>query len=289
VARVLPHLLLVFAALLFSTGGAAIKGTALGPFEVAGYRSGIAALTLLVLVREARATWDRRMLFASVSFAATMLLFVLANRETTAASTVFLQATAPVWIIILGPRLLGERATARDLWLLLVMGVGFALLLAAPSVAQQTAPRPLLGNVLGALAGLTWGATLVGLRRLGRAGQSGVPAVVLGNALAFALAFPFALGEGGLATAERGDVLALLWLGVFQVGVAYVCLGTALKHVTALEAGLLLLLEPVLSPVWAWLAHGERPGGWTLAGGAVVMLGLTLRAFGRPAPPPEPG
>jgi drug/metabolite transporter (DMT)-like permease len=89
-----------------------------------------------------------------------------------------------------------------------------------------------------------------------------------GNGFAAALCLPMALP---VTSATPTDFGILTYLGVFQIGVAYVMLLAGLSHVRALEASLLLLLEPVLNPVWAWLAQGERPGPWALAGGALIL------------------
>jgi DME family drug/metabolite transporter len=73
----------------------------------------------------------------------------------------------------------------------------------------------------------------------------------------------------------HGDWLTIAYLGVFQIGAAYLLLTAGVRHVTALEASVLLLLEPALNPVWAWLVHGETPGPWAIAGG-ILILGATI-------------
>jgi drug/metabolite transporter (DMT)-like permease len=80
------------------------------------------------------------------------------------------------------------------------------------------------------------------------------------------------------------DWLIVGYLGVFQIGLAYVWLTIGVRRVPALEASLLLLLEPVLNAVWAWLVHGERPGPWSLAGCLVILLATSARAFRRDPP-----
>jgi drug/metabolite transporter (DMT)-like permease len=264
--------LLVAAAALFSTGGAAIKLCALAPWQVACLRSSVAAAVLFALMPGAGRGWSLGTLLVGASFAATMLLFVLANRLTTAASTTFLQSTAPLYVLLLAPWLLGERLTRADALTLAAMALGLTGLLLDPPDDQATAPRPELGNALAALAGLSWALTMIGLRGLTRAGRSPDAAVVAGSVIAALVALPFALP---LALPSTSDWAVVLWLGTFQIGLAYVCMGRGLRQVSAMQASLLLLVEPVLAPVWAWIVHGERVGAWTLAGGALI-LGATL-------------
>jgi drug/metabolite transporter, DME family len=117
----------------------------------------------------------------------------------------------------------------------------------------------------------------VGLRWLNRGGGDAAPAaVVLGNLVAFAVCAPLVLPLGEVS---GRDWLVLAYLGVFQIGLGYALMITALRHVGALEAALLMFIEPVLSPCWAWLLHGERPGRWSIAGGLVILAGTTLHAW----------
>ncbi len=164
------------------------------------------------------------------------------------------------------------------------LAVGMAFFFLGLDRASATAPRPLLGNVLAAAAGLTWALTVMGLRALGREGGSGAAAgaALAGNAITALACLPLALP---LAGADGGDWAGVAFLGVVQVGLAYFFLTRALTRVPAFEASLLLLLEPVLNPIWAWLAHGERPGGWSLAGGALILAATAIEDLARRASP----
>ncbi|MEK7404481.1 MAG: DMT family transporter [Acidobacteriota bacterium] len=269
-APVANRLLLLVAAVLFSTGGAAIKATALTSWQVASFRSAVAALALLLLVPAARAGWNWRVGPVGVAYASTLVLFVLATKLTTAANAIFLQSTGPLYLLLLGPLVLREPLRRRDIGLIAVVGAGMALFFAGQEAASPTAPDPLHGNVLGACSGVTWACTIAGLRWLGsgRAGNSAPASVAAGNLLAFLACLPMALPVSG---AQWRDAAVILYLGVFQIGLSYFCLTRAIRHVPALEAAILLLAEPALNPVWAWLAHGERPGRWALAGGALIL------------------
>lgn len=272
------RLLLLAAALLFSTGGAAIKGTELSGWQVASFRSAIAAVALLALVRDLRRLADRKVLVVSCAYAATMLCFVLANKLTTAANAIFLQATAPLYVLLLGPWLLKERLRPGDWPVLATVAVGMGLFVVDRPTATALAPNPLAGDLIGLASGLCWALTMIGLRALSRDGASaGLPAVLGGNILCALAALPFALNtlDGPIATA---DLIALGWLGLIQIGLAYVCLTYGLRGVPAFEASLLLLLEPLLNPLWAWALHGERPGRLALAGGLLILAASVWRS-----------
>jgi drug/metabolite transporter (DMT)-like permease len=156
------------AALLFSTGGAAVKASSLTNWQLACFRSGVAALVLLLFMPSWRGFWHPRCLLVGVAYGATMILYVTGNKLTTAANVIFLQATAPVYLLFLGPRLLGERVERRDLFFTAALAIGMALFFVGSEAPQTTAPAPLAGNVVGALAGLSWALTILGLRWLGR-------------------------------------------------------------------------------------------------------------------------
>ena len=184
------------AALLFSTGGAALKVTTLPPWQVAGLRSLVAALVVLAIVPGSRALSGVHTWLAAAAYALTVLLFALANRLTTAASAIFLQATAPAWLMLLAPRLLGEPVRPRDVWVGAATAVGMGLALFDRPPATALATNPLLGNVLAATTGLTWALTVVAIRRAEHGeGRSSMPVVAAGNLLAFAAAVPLKIGR----------------------------------------------------------------------------------------------
>jgi len=280
------RLLLVATAVLFSTGGAAIKAAALTPWQVASFRSGVAALVLLLVVPEARKGWSWRVAPVGAAYAATMILFVLATRLTTAANAIFLQSTAPLYLLLLGPWLLREPIRRSDLIFMLAIAAGMTCFAFGAGRAMVTAPDPRTGNACALASGLFWALALTGLRWLsrGQGDRAGMAAVTAGNLIAFVAVLPLAL-----PVASRGWAGAAVigYLGVFQIGLAYWLLTRAMRQVTAFEATTILLLEPALNPVWVWLIHGERPGAWPLAGGAVILSATLVNAWKRtPATPP---
>lgn len=272
------RLLLLAAAVLFSSGGAAVKAASLSGWQLASLRSGVAALSLLALAPATRRGWRREVLPVGLAYASTLALFVLANKLTTAANAIFLQDTAPLYLTILGPWLLREPVERRDLGLIAAMLAGMALFFLGRESPRPTAPDPFGGNLLAAASGVSWALTIAGLRWLGsRFGTSAAaPAVVAGNLMVFLGCLPMALP---VANWRLADAAIIMYLGVFQIGLAYLCLTRAIAHVPALEASLLLLAEPALSPVWAWLVHGERPGQGALAGGGLILGACAANAW----------
>ncbi|HUL60581.1 MAG TPA: EamA family transporter [Anaeromyxobacteraceae bacterium] len=262
------RLLLLAAAVLWSTAGAAIKLCGLSGWQIAAGRSLVAGIFLAVLVREARVLPTLRVVAVSVAYAFTVVLFVLATKLTTAANAIFIQDTAPVWVLLLSPWLLREAPTRGELAALPVYAVGLGLFFVDELSAGQ-----LTGNLLALASGVAFALSIVGLRLLRHDGPS---ALVWGNVLAAALAFPFCVG--GPAAAPR-DVAIVVYLGIFQLGLSYLCFSRGIRGTPAVEASLLILLEPVLNPIWAFLLAGERPGPWALVGGAVILAATAWRTL----------
>jgi DME family drug/metabolite transporter len=282
----LPRLQLLAAALLFSTGGAAIKLCGLSSWQVAGFRSGAAAVVLAVLTPASPRHWTLRTLPVAVAYAATLILFVIGNKLTTAANTIFLQSTAPLYVLLLGPWLLREPVSRRDLAFMAFLAAGLALFFVDAGPSFASAPDPWRGNVAGALSGVSWASTVVGIRWIGSSEPAGaITAIAAGNLLTLLICLPAALPVIG---AHPADWALVLYLGAFQVALPYVLMSNGLRHVPALEASLLLLLEPVLNPVWAWLVHGEEPGALALTGGAIILAATVIKTLADSRMRPRP-
>jgi drug/metabolite transporter, DME family len=276
--RSTARLQLIAAALLFSTGGAAIKAAEFEGWQIASFRSGIAAVALWLMTPAARRGWTWQAALVGVAYAGCLTLFVLANRLTTAANTIFLQSTAPLYVLFLSPWLLKEPIRREDLGFMLAVGVGLMLFFIGVEQPAATAPDPERGNLLALVSGLCWALAVCGLRWLSLDPRRGSPvaAVVSGNLTAFLVSLPMALPVGSHALA---DWAIISYLGVLQIALAYVFVTAAIKVIPALEASMILLLEPVLNPIWAWLVQRETPGAWALLGGAIILGATTLKSW----------
>jgi drug/metabolite transporter (DMT)-like permease len=267
--------MLIAAALLFSTGGAAVKSTSWNGWQTAGTRSLVAAIVLLLLLPEARKLGNWRVWLVGLAYSSCLVLFVNATKLTTSANAIFLQATAPLYILFLGPLLLREPLQRRDWACAGLLATGMYLLFRGSQQALTTAPNPSLGNLLAALSGLAWAVVLTGLRwQSRRSGDLGLATVAAGNLLAFAVCL---LPSLPVPEAKAQDVGAILFLGIFQIGLAYWCLTRGMKGVPAFEASTILLIEPVANPVWTWLVQQEIPSAWSLAGGALILASTFAR------------
>lgn len=271
---------LVIGALLFSTGGVAIKTATLTGWQLSCFRSFVAGIAILLFIPNARRGWSWRSLVVAVPYAATFTLFTLANKLTTAANAIFLQDTAPFYILLLGPLLLGERIRRHDFVFMLALLVGLGLIFSSIREPLETATDPDLGNLLAACAGVSWALTVLGLRWLAIRSlehhEQPEAAVVTGCFVASLVAVGFAFPvEGSTAV----DWLIVLYLGVFQIGLAYVFIAEGMRHIPALETSLLLLVEPVFSPVWAWLLLAESPGMLAVLGGVVVIAATAVHSL----------
>lgn len=274
-----PRMQIAVAALLFSTGGAAIKYASLTGWQVASFRSLVAAVILWLVLPAARRGVSWRAAVVGIAYAITLVAFVLANRLTTGANAIYLQSTSPLFLILIAPVLLKEPIRRTDVPILVAVLVGMLLVMSGNEAPTGTATDPARGNLLALTSGACYALMICGLRWLGRSDESGsgaLAAVVIGNAMAGMAALPMALPVTSSAPA---DWAVIAYLGVFQIGLAYYLVTRGLKRVPALDASLLLLVEAALNPVWTWLLLNERPGIPALAGGGVIIAATAAQAM----------
>lgn len=280
--RFLPPLLLLLAALCWSLGGVLIKSIDWPPMAIAGGRSAIAIPMILLCIGRPRFTFSRAQIGGALAYAGTVILFVFATRMTTAANAIFLQYTAPIYVALISRWYLGEHASRIDWLVIAVALIGIALFF-----MDRLTVSGWWGNVIALGSGLAFACVALFLRRE-KAG-SPVASIVLGNVIVALAGLPFILQAPSLG---ESSLWRLVLLGTAQLGLPYVFYATAIKQVTALEATLIPLLEPVLNPLWVMLALGERPGPWAILGGLLVLgavlgRGIIMMRL-RPAMIPSP-
>lgn len=273
---------IVIAALLWSTGGIGIKAVVDAPLKVTFYRSVFATLTLLVLFRRDVTKFRATPAFftAIVSYCACLTAFVVATKWTTAANAIFLQYAGVVWVMLLAPFVLREPMRRRDVIAILVALGGMALFFIGKFEA-----RGMAGNAMALVSSIFFATMILALRRERDASRA---AVIWGNVALALVLLPFVANDLALTTKS---LLALLFLGVFQIGLAYAFFVKGLQHVTATEASLTGMIEPVANPIWVLLFLGERPSAFAIAGGVVVLAAIAWHTMqGEPVsemPPPD--
>lgn len=272
-------LLVAGAALLWSTAGIGIKAIDDPPLKVVFFRSAIASVALLLHFRPRIRRLTPGLVVGLASYTACIITFVTATKWTTAANAIFLQYSGVVWVLLLSPIVVKEPFRARDAAAIAVAFAGMALFFLG-----RFDPHARAGDAIALLSGLFFAGLVLSLRRERGVGAEAV--VVWGSVVTTAAVFPFVLGDLSLTPKSA---LVYLLLGVFQLAGAYALFVRGIRHVTATEASLVGMLEPIANPVWVLLFLGERPALTSIAGGIIVLGAIAWRTLtGRPPEPVPP-
>jgi drug/metabolite transporter (DMT)-like permease len=261
-------------AVLWSTGGLFIKIIPWDPFAIAGSRSLIAGIVLLLFLRRPRFTWSAAQIICALAYSATMITFVISNKLTTAANAIVLQYTAPAYAALLGALLLGERTRWFDWATIALVGAGMALFFMDKLSAGDAG-----GNVISAASGVFFALFMVFLRK--QKEGSPLESILLSHFLTFIIALPFVVIELCRTIGTPGAPAAIggvAFLGVFQVGISSILLSYGVRHVSALQSLLTSIIEPILNPLWVFLLLKEKPSPMALVGGAVILASVTARS-----------
>jgi len=263
-----PLLYVLAAALLWSTGGLFIKWTTIGGLELSFWRSFFAIFTVAFFTRREGFGVNRLTAAASFLYAVLLILFVLATKATTAANAIFLQYTAPVYLLILEPIVYKEKFRSRDLITVAVCLGGMALFFVG-----QLRPQDVAGNLMALASGLCFAIYFLLLRHPRAREVNRASSVIYGNTLAVIMTAPWGLAT--LTSITGHDITGVAYLGIIQLGVAYTLftLGMA-RGVRSLDAGIICYVEPVLNPVWVFLVLGEKPSHWALLGGTIIIVAV---------------
>ena len=265
-----PLLFVLAAALLWSTGGLFIKWTSLSGLELSFCRSFFAAITVAIVTRHEGFGLNRVTAIASFLYAVLLILFVMATKQTTAANAIFLQYTAPVYLLVLEPLVYKEQFRVRDLLTVVVCVGGMALFFVG-----QLRPQDVTGNFFALASGLCFALYFLLLRHPRAREVNRASSVIYGNILAVVLTAPW--GLAAVPTMNLHDTLSVVYLGVVQLGIAYALFTVAMaRGVRSLDAGIICYIEPVLNPVWVFLVLGEQPSRWALLGGAIIVTAVIV-------------
>lgn len=275
-----PILLILFAVLLWSTGGLFIKLTTLNAIHVNFGRAFFAAIVVGVFIAFRRQLkFDWFIIFVSIFYAATLTSFVYANKNTTAANAIFLQYTAPVYILIFAPLILKEKFRVTDLITVVVCLAGMSLFFLEEANAQNVlATNIFAGNIAGLVSGVCLGLYFVLLRHPRSLQFNPALSVFYGNIIIIIFMLPFILFNPQVPTTL--DILAISYLGIFQIGLAYILFTYGLaKGVRSLDASIIGFVEPLLNPVWVFLFIKETPSKWAIIGGIIIIGAIVFHTL----------
>jgi|TARA_B100001964_G_scaffold242626_1_gene317989 drug/metabolite transporter (DMT)-like permease len=263
------YILLITAALMWSLGGVFIKLVDLNPMGIAGIRSLGAAVVLLIYIKKPRLYWNRYFLTGVLAYTAMVVLYVLSIRLTTAANAIFLEFTAPIYVVAFSYLLLNERINRFDILTMVIIFLGMGLFF-----MDELTFYGFWGNIMALIAGVCLALVTVMIRK---EKESAFEIVFYGNVLTAIICFTFIIE--GLSNSTQLDWLIIFGLGIFQLGIPYILYTTALKYVSALDAILVGMLEPILNPIWVYIFIGEAMGEWAFIGGALVIIGTLGRVI----------
>ncbi len=270
---------LVIVGFLWSIGGVFVKMIDLSPIVISSFRSLIAGLVLLAFLKfRPRFVFSKPQIVGAICFALTVTLFVAATKLTTAANAILLQYGSPIYVAFLGYFILREKLKWYDYVAIIGIVIGMIVFF-SDSVSGGGGSMPLLGNILAVLCGVTFAIQAVCMRLHNNPDpnvyDSKIETILLGNFMAFAVGIPFFASSFPTVS----DVAPLLILGIFQLGIPFILYPLASKHATALDLITLPMLEPLLNPVWVFLATGERPSSIAMFGGAIVLSMVVFKAY----------
>lgn len=262
-------LLIMFTAILWSFAGLLIKFIPWDAMTIVGMRSAIATLVMMIYMRRVHITFSRPVILGALSMSATTILFVFANKLTTAANAIVLQYTAPIFVVLISIIFFKKRARALDIISTLVVFAGMGLFFFDHLKADA-----MLGNILACVSGITF----AGVFLMNKApGAKPEESVLLGHLINTAAGLPFAATHITFEPAAWG---AIALLGIFQLGLAYVLFTIGIKRTPPITASLIATLEPLLNPIWVLLNTGEAPGIWALIGGVIVIVTVVIYNIG---------
>ena len=268
-----PHtkglIFISFTAFLWSSSGLFIKVLQLDAFQISFYRSGIAAITILIIsyLRKTKPKFEKDLIsnLCAISYAAILIFFVLATKMTTAANAIFLQFTAPIYLLFLEPIFLKTKFRTRDLVTIIfcVMGMGMFFF-------GKLEIGGIYGNMFAILSGISFALFSLFLKWKKQLHNSTntINNLIVGNALVSLICLPFVFNNLSISGTE---LLILLYMGAIQIGISYMIFNEGIKYISATESMIIAMLEAMFNPIWVFIGIGEKPSVYAIIGAAIIF------------------
>lgn len=262
-------LAIITAALLWSTGGLFIKLISLDAYQLSFYRSIFSALTFILLFRKKVFVFNFSIFLNGIFYAGILILFVVATKLTTAANAIFLQYTAPIYVLIFEPLILKTKLKAINIISVFIAFLGMTLFFVG-----EISSTHLEGNFVALLSGICFAAFLIGIRKSSE--EFRVPSIFWGNIFIPIFCFNSVYPEFNI---NLDNFLMVAYLGIFQIGLAYAIFTYSIKRIEGIEAALIAMIEPVMNPIWVYLGYGEKPSPFAILGGLIILTTITVRTI----------
>ncbi|MBK7230460.1 MAG: EamA family transporter [Ignavibacteriales bacterium] len=256
-------------AILWSSGGLFIKLISLDSMELSFFRCAIAAVVFAIMFRKRILKLNSLALLNSFAYAAVLILFVIATKTTTAANAIFLQSTAPIYVLIFEPLLTKTKWERINIITIVVCFLGMILFFMG-----DLTPGDIKGNIAALLAGVAFAAFFLGMKK--NEPQYGESSIFYGNVIVALICIPFITEMNSISLQ---DFAMVSFLGVFQIAFAYALFSYGLKRIIAVEASIISMFEPVLNPIWVFIGYGEVPSFYAIIGGIIIMTAITVRTL----------
>lgn len=267
-ARGKAILFIILAAVLLSTGGVLLKFVDMNPMAIASLRGVFSTAIVWLYLKKPNFTFSKTKIIGGICYAGMITGFIIANKLTTAANAIVLQFTAPIWVAILSILVLKEKIKLYDVLSIVLVSGGMVLFF-----MDDVSGGNQLGNIVAILSGVALAGATIAMKFQGDG--STVEITLIGHIITTIVCAPFLFQ----ANFTVQNVMVIAILGIFQVGISYILYAIAIRHLTALEAILIMFLEPILNPIWVFIAVGERPSIFALAGGVIVIATIAIRSI----------
>ncbi len=262
------------AALLWSTGGIFIKLVTFDAMQISFFRGLFAAIVFVIIFKKEIFYANGFTFINALLYSAILILFVLATKMTTAANAIFLQYTAPIYVLIFEPLINKTKYEKINIVTITVCFIGMIMFF-----LSKLSPGSKEGNIIALLSGVAYAAFLLGMRKNKKEYQ--FSSIFYGNIIVALICLPYIFN---LTNINLPNLLMVSYLGVFQIGIAYAVFSYGLRRVYAIEASLISMIEPVLNPVWVFLGYGEVPSFTAIIGGIIIISAISVRTFILEAP-----
>lgn len=262
--------LMALCASMWSIGGIFIKLISWNPFLITGVRSVISALILggYMFVTRTPVKFSKYSFGAGIGLSTSCMFFVMANKLTTAANAIVLQYAAPIFILLMSAFLFKQKLHKRE-----VIVVGITMCGIVLFFLDQLSPGNILGNIFGICAGIFLALMFVMVGQGGKDDSIRMSGILFAHCIASIVGVPIGLATTSSTTGM--EILYVVILGVFQLGIPYVLYSIASRNCPPLACSLIGMLEPLFNPVWVAIFVGEMPGTFALIGAAIIIAVVT--------------